>query len=277
MDTKFALLNTRVIISHIYQKEIDVAIHYMKKYDYNHNLVFRAIIKANNIVLLRKVVNDNLLDFNEIKKKSFETIIIQKNKEALIFLFRLLPENFDFDIRNLFLLSCKKNAFDFVDTILTNKFSLISDDVIFEGILYIYFLKQKNKEYLSNYLKNYLRNKSVFVDFNIYYFKTFIPYLKKYNIFSYEGLLSSIYVNYTDYLEFILDNKNKINFSFTDNNNKLLKRAMQVDNLNFTKILLNEKEVLNSKTIIKDIKRISGIKNNESIELAHKIICLNKF
>ncbi len=277
MDTKFTLLNTRVIISHIYQKEIDMAIHYMKKYDYNHNLVFRAIIKANNIVLLRKVVNDNLLDFNEIKKKSFETIIIQKNKEALIFLFRLLPENFDFDIRNLFLLSCKKNAFDLVDTILTNKSNLISDEVIFEGILYVYFLKQKNKEYLSNYLKDYLRNKSVFVDFNIYYFKTFIPYLKKYNIFSYEGLLSSIYVNYTDYLEFILDNKNKINFSFTDNNNKLLKRAMQVDNLNFTKMLLNEKEVLNSKTIIKDIKRISFIKNNESIELAHKIICLNKF
>tara|TARA_B100000073_G_scaffold347233_1_gene360892 strand:- start:4530 stop:5363 length:834 start_codon:yes stop_codon:yes gene_type:complete len=277
MDTKFTLLNTRVIISHIYQKEIDMAIHYMKKYDYNHNLVFRAIIKANNIVLLRKVVNDNLLYFNEIKKKSFETIIIQKNKEALIFLFRLLPENFDFDIRNLFLLSCKKNAFDLVDTILTNKSNLISDEVIFEGILYVYFLKQKNKEYLSNYLKDYLRNKSVFVDFNIYYFKTFIPYLKKYNIFSYEGLLSSIYVNYTDYLEFILDNKNKINFSFTDNNNKLLKRAMQVDNLNFTKMLLNEKEVLNSKTIIKDIKRISFIKNNESIELAHKIICLNKF
>ena len=242
MDTKFTLLNTRVIISHIYQKEIDMAIHYMKKYDYNHNLVFRAIIKANNIVLLRKVVNDNLLYFNEIKKKSFETIIIQKNKEALIFLFRLLPENFDFDIRNLFLLSCKKNAFDLVDTILTNKSNLISDEVIFEGILYVYFLKQKNKEYLSNYLKDYLRNKSVFVDFNIYYFKTFIPYLKKYNIFSYEGLLSSIYVNYTDYLEFILDNKNKINFSFTDNNNKLLKRAMQVDNLNFTKMLLNEKE-----------------------------------
>ena len=53
MDTKFTLLNTRVIISHIYQKEIDMAIHYMKKYDYNHNLVFRAIIKANNIVLNR--------------------------------------------------------------------------------------------------------------------------------------------------------------------------------------------------------------------------------
>ena len=277
MDTKFTLLNTRVIISHIYQKEIDVAIHYMKKYDYNHNLIFRAIIKTNNIVFLRKVVNDNLLDFNEIKKKSFETMIFQKNKEALIFLFRILPENFDFDLNNLFLLSCKKNAFDFVDTILTNKANLISDDIIFEGILHIYFVKQKTKEYLSDYLKDYLRNKGVFVDFNIYYFKTFIPYLKKYNIFSYEGLISSIYVNYTDYLEFILDNKDKINFSFTDNNNKLLKRSMHADNLKFTKILLNEKEVLNSKTVIKDVKKISSIKNNESIELAHKIICLNKF
>lgn len=277
MDTNFTLLNTRVIISHIYQKEIDVAIHYMKKYDYNHNLVFRAIIKTNNIVFLRKVVNDNLLNFNEIRKKSFETMVFQKNKEALIFLFRTLPENFDFDLDNLFLLSCRKNAFDFVDTILTNKANLISDDIIFEGILHIYFVKQKTKEYLSDYLKDYLRNKGVHVEFEIYYFRTFIPYLKRYKIFSYEGLLSSIYVNYTDYLEFILDNKDKINFSFTDNKNKLLKRAIHADNLKFTKILLNQKEVLNSKTVIEDIKKISSIKHNESIELAHKIICLNKF
>ena len=249
MDTNFILLNTRVIISHIYQKEIDVAIHYMKKYDYNHNLIFRAIIKTNNIVFLRKVVNNNLLDFNKIKKKSFETIIVQKNKEALIFLFRILPKNFDFDLNNLFLLSCRKNALDFVDTILTNKANLILDNIIFEGILHIYFLKQKTKEFLSDYLRSYLINKGIHVEFEIYYFRTFIPYLKKYNIFSYEGLISSIYVNYTDYLEFILDNKNKIKFSLTDNNNKLLKRAMHADNLKFTKILLNQKEVLNSKTV----------------------------
>ena len=277
MDTNFILLNTRVIISHIYQKEIDVAIHYMKKYDYNHNLIFRAIIKTNNIVFLRKVVNNNLLDFNKIKKKSFETIIVQKNKEALIFLFRILPKNFDFDLNNLFLLSCRKNALDFVDTILTNKANLILDNIIFEGILHIYFLKQKTKEFLSDYLRSYLINKGIHVEFEIYYFRTFIPYLKKYNIFSYEGLISSIYVNYTDYLEFILDNKNKIKFSLTDNNNKLLKRAMHADNLKFTKILLNQKEVLNSKTVIEDIKKISSIKNNESNEFAHKIICLNKF
>lgn len=277
MDTNFILLNTRVIISHIYQKEIDVAIHYMKKYDYNHNLIFRAIIKTNNIVFLRKVVNNNLLDFNKIKKKSFETIIVQKNKEALIFLFRILPKNFDFDLNNLFLLSCRKNALDFVDTILTNKANLILDNIIFEGILHIYFLKQKTKEFLSDYLRSYLINKGIHVEFEIYYFRTFIPYLKKYNIFSYEGLISSIYVNYTDYLEFIFDNKNKIKFSLTDNNNKLLKRAMHADNLKFTKILLNQKEVLNSKTVIEDIKKISSIKNNESIEFAHKIICLNKF
>ena len=52
---------------------------------------------------------------------------------------------------------------------------------------------------------------------------------------------------------------------------------MHADNLKFTKILLNQKEVLNSKTVIEDIKKISSIKNNESIEFAHKIICLNKF
>lgn len=277
MNKDFSLLNTKVIISHLHQREIDMAIHYMKKYNFNHNLLFKTIIKINNIVFLRKVVNDNLLDFSQINKKSFEHIIIHKNKESLIFLFRIFDDNFDFNINNLFLLSCKKNAFDFVDTILTHKGHLIPDNIIFEGILYIYFSKQNTKQFLSDYLQTYLRNKGVYTDFDIYIFKTFITYLKEYNIFSFDCLVSSIYVNHIYYLEFIIENKSNINFSLTDNKNKLIKRAMNANNLKFTKLLLSQKEVINSKSIIEDIKKISQYKNNETIEFAHKTICLNKF
>lgn len=276
MSNNFSLLNTKIIISYILQKEIDLAIYHMKKNDYNDNLVFKTIIKANNIVLLRKVIEDDLLDINKIKIKTFETIILQKNEEALIFLLRTIPKCFSFPIDNIFTLSCKKGNLDFVDLILSNKTFLVSDRAVFKGLLYTYISISKKKTDLVDYLKEYLINKGVQINFDIDNFKTFIPYLEKYNIFSYECLLYSIYSKNTYYLDFIFDNKDKIDFSLTFNRNLLLRRSMNFNNLNLTKKLLNEKEVLNSESIIKDIKKIKNLKNNDSIEFAYRTICLSK-
>lgn len=269
--------NTKIIIHYILQKKIDLAIYHMKKNNYNHNLVFKTIIKSNNIVLLRKVIKNNLLDINKIYTKTFEIIILQKNEKALIFLLRTIPKCFLFPIDNLFTLSCKKGNLDFVDLILSNKTFLVSDRAIFKGLLYTYISISKTKTDLVDYLKEYLRNKGVQINFDIDNFKTFIPYLEKYNVFSYECLLYSIYSKNTYYLDFIFDNKDKIDFSLTSNRNLLLKRAISFNNLNFIKKLLNEKEVLNSENIIKDIKKIQTFKNKDSIDFAYRTICLNKF
>ena len=271
------IFNTKIICECINSREFDLAFSRMKKDPFDHNRVLKSLIKINKNKYLEKAIEDNLLDLNHISSKSLNSCIVHKNLDALHYLLENYHLNKIMDAESFYLLACSKNAIDFIHVALNYIYKKISISIYIEGILYCHFMHNKAKHVIPDYIKYLILQEGIYIDFDIYKFATLKPILLKYKVFSINCLERSIYNGSVNYLNFFLEHKEALDFSLSYKENILLKKCLLSNNLEFAKILLDSHEVINSKSAFEIINKVKTYKNNETIDMAVKIINLYKF
>lgn len=274
-NNEVKLFNTKIICEGIQNKDIELALIRMKKNDFDENKVFKSLIKSKNISYLESSINLKLLDLNKVSQKTFEVCLYYKNNEALTYL--LKEHHIEVDPESFYLSACSKNLIDALHISIHHYYKYISIPVYIEGILYCHFMKNNSRDIIPEYIRQLLLEEGVSLDFNIFRFVTLKPLILKYDVFSYNCLVKSAYNGSLGYLKLLIENKEKLPFSFNDYNHSLLRKAILSDNQDFTKILLEQEEVINSKEAFQMVNKIKNYKSNQTINIALKTLNLHQF